>query len=61
MAGKYQRPQIMPPKAADMASTQAMGRYMEKHVRKMNDALAEIYRILSVMQENAEKEADGNG
>lgn len=63
MAGKYQRPQIMPPKPADMASVQAMGKYMEKHTRRVNDALAEVYRLLSAMQESREqtKEAGENG
>lgn len=55
MAGKYQRPQIMPPKGADMSSMQNMGKYMEKHAKRVNDAFAEVYAMLSELKEENKK------
>lgn len=55
MAGKYQRPQIMPPKGADMDSMQSMGKYMERHAKRVNDAFAEVYAIISELKEENRK------
>lgn len=55
MAGKYQKPQIMPPRGADMASMQSMGRYMERHAKRVNDAFAEVYAIISELKEENKK------
>ena len=55
MAGKYQKPQIMPPRGADMASMQSMGKYMERHAKRVNDAFAEVYAIISELKEENRK------
>ena len=55
MAGKYQRPQIMPPRGTDMASMQNMGKYMEKPAKLVNDAFAEVYAIISELKEDTRK------
>ena len=55
MAGKYQKPQIMPPRGADMASMQSMGKYMERHAKRVNDTFAEVYAIISELKEENRK------
>ena len=67
MAGKYQRPQIMPPSASDLKNMESIGRYIERHARRVNDAFAEVYTKMSALEEENRKlraqakEAAGNG
>lgn len=55
MAGKYQRPQIMPPSSADLRNAESMGRYLERHARRVNDAFAEVYALMDKMKAENEK------
>lgn len=53
MAGKYQRPQIMPPSGADMRNQESRDAYLARHARRVNDAFAEVYAMLDkVKKEN---------
>lgn len=63
MLKKMQRPQIMPPSAADLRNEKAMGEYMQKLARAVNNTFAEVYAKLSAMEETAAraKAAKGEG
>lgn len=60
MAGRYQRPQIMPPGAGDLRSMESMARYIDRMARQMNNALADIYAKMNADREKTEKAASAS-
>lgn len=55
MAGKHQRPQIMPPSMTDLKTQESRSRYLEKHARRVNDAFAEVYALFDKQTAEMEK------
>ncbi len=55
MAGKHQRPQIMPPSMTDLKTQESRNRYHEKHARQVNGAFADVYALFDKQAAEIEK------